>query len=118
MKPVTGSLPIPELTTHRVDTGDDAADQALADLQANKDVWATLNIPARVVILEEIQRDLGGLGQAWVNASLQAKGVPAGGFAEGEEWTIYGGSCACSACCVSHCSAFKRAVTQGCQEDR
>jgi Aldehyde dehydrogenase family len=91
MKPVTGSLPIPELTTHRVDADDDTADQALADLQANKDVWATLNIPTRVVILEEIQRDLGGLGHAWVNVSLQAKGVPAGGFAEGEEWAIYGG---------------------------
>jgi acyl-CoA reductase-like NAD-dependent aldehyde dehydrogenase len=90
MKHVSGSLPIPELTANRVDTGVDAANQALADLEANKDLWVTLNIPTRVVILEEIQRDLSDLGQAWVNVSLQAKGVPAGGFAEGEEWAIYG----------------------------
>ena len=30
----------------------------------------------------------------WVNVSLEAKGVPADGFAEGEEWAIYGGGVA------------------------
>lgn len=41
-------------------------------------------------ILRETDRDLDRVAERWVEANLRQKGVPPGGFAECEEWLIFG----------------------------
>ncbi|MDH4231673.1 MAG: aldehyde dehydrogenase family protein [Nitrospirota bacterium] len=65
-----------------------AADEALKDLQANKDAWAALGIDERIVILEEISRDMLQLAERWVAASIHEKGIPENTLGEGEEWAM------------------------------
>lgn len=65
-------------------------DHAVADLVAQKGTWASLPIIDRVSILGEVQACLQQVGERWVMASLEAKGVPPGGFAEAEEWILFG----------------------------
>lgn len=66
-------------------------DEALAVLQTTKDVWPTLGIPERVALLDEVLCDMAPLGEAWVGASIAAKGLPPGSLGEGEEWFMFGG---------------------------
>lgn len=66
-------------------------DQSLADLQVHKTVWLGLRLDERIHILDEVLERLRGVGERWVAASLEAKGMPPGGFAEAEEWVILAG---------------------------
>ena len=66
-----GALPLPELPSFETVISRETIDQALAELQATKHVWARLDIAAKITILGELQRDLLRQGQRWVTASLQ-----------------------------------------------
>jgi hypothetical protein len=86
-----GAIPIPQPQVLEQVSSREAIDQAIAELHANKDGWACVDLATKAVILDEVHHDLLQLGEQWVEVSLRAKHVPPGGFAEGEEWVIYSG---------------------------
>lgn len=61
-------------------------DQALAVLTAHKDDWATLDIPERIALLNQVKQDLHKVERRWVDASMAAKNSAPGTVVEGEEW--------------------------------
>ncbi len=66
-----------------------AVDETLTVLQAKKDMWVGLDIDERIIILDEISRDLQTVSRRWVAAGSRAKGIsPDNSFAEGEEWVF------------------------------
>ena len=48
-------------------------DQALAVLAAHKDAWATMDIPGRIGLLDQIMQDIPGVEERWLAASMAAK---------------------------------------------
>jgi len=64
--------------------------QALKELQANKHTWWAIELPERIVILDEIISDMQGLADRWVSAILKAKNLPKNSFPAGEEWMTLG----------------------------
>ena len=48
-------------------------DQALAVLTAHKDTWATMDIPGRIRLLDQIMQDIPGVEERWLAASMAAK---------------------------------------------
>ncbi len=48
-------------------------DQALAVLTAHKDAWATMDIPGRIGLLDQIMQDIPGVEERWLAASMAAK---------------------------------------------
>jgi acyl-CoA reductase-like NAD-dependent aldehyde dehydrogenase len=69
-------------------TSQNAIDEALGVLQANKDAWVTLSIDERIAILDEIKHDMIEVADRWIAASINAKGIPALSNGEGEEWVV------------------------------
>ena len=63
-------------------------DAATAELRANKDLWAALDLNERIAILDQILINLYAIGQEWVEATVVAKGVRGNAFAEAEEWAM------------------------------
>lgn len=61
-------------------------DQALGSLHERAGRWARLSPDTYVTILEHLIDGLLESSPRWVAAALEAKGLPAGGQAEGEEW--------------------------------
>ncbi|MBK5109710.1 MAG: hypothetical protein JJE12_16360 [Anaerolineales bacterium] len=61
-------------------------DRALDVLDASKDRWINLQLAQKITILEQLLKDFNHVAQEWVNLSMQAKGIPANIFGEGEEW--------------------------------
>jgi acyl-CoA reductase-like NAD-dependent aldehyde dehydrogenase len=61
-------------------------DQALTVLTAHKDEWAMLDIPRRIVLLDQIKQALAKVEQRWVEASMAAKGTHVETMGESEEW--------------------------------
>jgi len=86
-----GALHYPEPATLAHISSQSTIDQALAELYANKDAWTHMAMAGKAAILSALQGDLQRQGPAWVTATLAAKGVGPGGFAEGEEWSLFGG---------------------------
>ena len=68
-------------------------DRALVVLTANKDVWAMMDIPGRIALLDQIKQDIPKVEKRWIAASLIARGANPGSMAEGNEWgnitTVY-----------------------------
>jgi acyl-CoA reductase-like NAD-dependent aldehyde dehydrogenase len=61
-------------------------DQALAVLTAHKDAWATMDIPGRIALLDQMKQDLSKVERRWIEAGLATKDAHAETLAEGEEW--------------------------------
>jgi len=68
----------------------DSIQQALKELQANKDGWAVTSIDERIGILDEIRRDFIPVSRDWVTLCLEAKGIVPYSHGEGEEWGTLG----------------------------
>ncbi len=85
-----GSMLFPETITHQAETPFDFADQALTDLENQKANWRGLPYNEKISLLDDALHNLPDTGKAWVDLSLKAKGVHPGGFAEAEEWFIFG----------------------------
>ncbi len=83
-----GSAKFPELQEDFPHSPKQEIDQALKTLQANKKKWIDVSLDRRIVILENINRDLSKISDRWVNASLKKKGIPPGSTGEGEEWIV------------------------------
>lgn len=84
-----GAMSFPETATHQILTPFAEADQDLTDLAGHKKTWSQLPLIEKVHLLDEALRDFNSLGEAWVQSSLQSKGVLAGGYTEAEEWFIF-----------------------------
>jgi len=63
-----------------------AIDTALAELRARANAWAQLSAERRSTLLARVVDGLLAIGPRLISASLEAKGLPPGGHAEGEEW--------------------------------
>jgi acyl-CoA reductase-like NAD-dependent aldehyde dehydrogenase len=61
-------------------------DQALRSLHKSADRWARMKPDHCVAILDQLIDGLHRSSARWVAAALEAKGLSAGGQAEGEEW--------------------------------
>src|SRR5512139_1554710 len=68
----------------------EAIQRELQELQQNKDRWATTGIDERIVILDEINRNLISVSQSWVTLCMEAKGILMHTRGEGEEWGTLG----------------------------
>jgi aldehyde dehydrogenase (NAD(P)+) len=64
-----------------------AIDQAILELQDHKNEWASLPLPQKIDLLQQIRRRLGELASAWVEASVRGKGMTPASPEVGEEWT-------------------------------
>lgn len=61
-------------------------DQAVDRLQAHKQKWATLDVRARLVLLDRLLFDCLALAEPWVAAANAAKGIDPRSRTAGEEW--------------------------------
>lgn len=89
--PSQGSYTAPEARTHLPPSTRAEMDAAIADLQAHKGAWVQTGIPARLAMLERIQRNLEAMGERWVQISVEAKGYRLGHPVEGDEWALFAG---------------------------
>ena len=61
-------------------------DQAVAELQANKDSWSRTSAQERVAILAEIKDALMSVSESWAMTAARKKQIPTGSPLAGEEW--------------------------------
>ncbi len=61
-------------------------DAQLESLSENKEVWAKLDISARIAVLREVAELADKAAERWVAAALQAKGIAPDSALAGEEW--------------------------------
>ncbi len=66
----------------------EAIEEGLKTLQANKDAWTETDIDERIVILDEIKRDLTAVAESWVQLCAREKGIPPNTFGEVFEWNM------------------------------
>ena len=68
------------------ETAHPALDQALSELEQNKQRWPMVSVAERIAILDEIKNCLMPVAAAWAETASRKKGIPAGSSLEGEEW--------------------------------
>jgi len=61
-------------------------DQTLAVLSAHKDAWATMDIPGRIALLDQIKQDMPRVEGRWVAAGIAAKENQPETLGEAVEW--------------------------------
>ena len=61
-------------------------DRSIAELAAQADAWARLDIPTKLALLTDVKDRTARVAGAWVEAAVAAKGLPAGSPLAGEEW--------------------------------
>jgi len=71
--------------TSRLSTYTDI-DNAIDALHAASGTWARLDIPTRLALLHDLKQRTARSAEAWVAASVAAKGLSAGSPLAGEEW--------------------------------
>lgn len=84
--PQRGSALIPEATQQIQPTEEAAIDEAVAVLQDHAQGWVDLGIEARIRLLEQLRDRTVAAAPVWVSKAIEAKKIPAGSPAEGEEW--------------------------------
>ena len=83
-----GSTYFAELIKDAKSTPHQDIDELLGSLESHKREWAQLDIKERLLLLEEIRKDLLGVKDQWIQSELEAKGIPPQTFAVAEEWTM------------------------------
>lgn len=61
-------------------------DRAIARLVERKQAWAGLPVKAKIDHLKQVRRNTAKIAKRWVDAAIQAKGIPADSPLVGEEW--------------------------------
>jgi len=61
-------------------------DAAVASLKARKDLWRQVPATERIRILDELVESFSRVTERWVEACLEAEGIPPANPASGEEW--------------------------------
>lgn len=64
----------------------DAYEVALGDLDAAKDTWAQLPVPARIQLLVEMKDGIMAVAKGWAEISARKKGLLPDSAVSGEEW--------------------------------
>jgi len=81
-----GSAKIPE-AEHRIpESSPEQIDEAIATLKDHADEWLRLGIDERLQLLEDIEKSTLAVAERWVREACEAKQIPRGAPAEGEEW--------------------------------
>ena len=57
-------------------------------LQSNKGEWARLEISERLLLLDQVRKDLLAVKDDWIQSELKAKDIPAKSVGVAEEWVI------------------------------
>ena len=63
-------------------------DELLQRLESHKREWARLEIGERLLLLEEVRKDLWAIKDLWIQSELEAKGIPPQTFGVAEEWAL------------------------------
>ena len=61
-------------------------DRAVQELDQAKDIWARIDVPERLKILQEIKEALLPVAEDWAVTAARAKQIPKGSPLAGEEW--------------------------------
>lgn len=64
----------------------DEYEEALAALDAAKDIWAQLPVPERIALLQEVKDNLMTVAEGWAETAARKKLIPEGSPLAGEEW--------------------------------
>ena len=81
-----GSPQFPAVTGSIPSSTQEMMDAAVQTLQEHKDAWVALSNRERIAILDKLINDFAAIGQLWIAASLQAKGIAGDSPGVGEEW--------------------------------
>jgi hypothetical protein len=57
-------------------------------LESKKGEWVSLGIDERLDLLDQVRKDLWEVREDWVQAEIEAKGIPEKSFGVAEEWVI------------------------------
>ncbi|NIM94551.1 MAG: aldehyde dehydrogenase family protein [Anaerolineales bacterium] len=85
---VVGSPHFAELIKDTKATSKDEIDNILQTLASHKGEWAQLEISERLLLLDEVRKDLWEVKDLWINAELSAKSIPERSFGVAEEWVF------------------------------
>lgn len=81
------SAPNSELSNKKLPpSSQEEIDKALAVLSANKDAWATMDIPGRIALLDQIKQDMRQVENRWIAAAFAAKGSEPETLDEAADW--------------------------------
>lgn len=83
-----GSTYFGELIEATKATPNHEVDDLLQILEAHKYEWANLEISERLLLLDEVRKNLLDIQNLWIQAEQSAKGLPADSFGVAEEWVI------------------------------
>ena len=67
-------------------TPPETLDRAVADVRARKDDWVRLNPGRRIALLDRMARGIAAGANAWIEASVEAKGIDPASATVAEEW--------------------------------
>jgi hypothetical protein len=82
----TGTLAIPEPETAVPPTAREDLDAALATLSGHAKTWLDVDVPERIVLLEELIEDTLAAAPAWALRAAEAKGIRRDSPLMGEDW--------------------------------
>jgi hypothetical protein len=83
-----GSAHFAELVKDAKATPNHDIDDLLQTLESHKGEWAQLDISERLLLLDEVRKELWAVKDIWIQSELSAKGIPEGSFGVAEEWVI------------------------------
>ena len=83
---LVGSPQFPQINSKISPTNQAELDDALNELDHNKDKWVQTSPAERKLILEQLLKDMTALMQRWVDASLDARDLKQGTIEAGDEW--------------------------------
>lgn len=81
-----GSPQFPAIAGNIPPTSQSDMDAALRELQAHKDAWVAVAIPARIKLIERLMHDFLAIAERWVAACLQAKSLAPDAPGATDEW--------------------------------
>ncbi len=82
----SGAIDFPEFEGQFQRTSHAEIDKALTELSRKKDEWVSLEIEARIQILDEVMKAMKEVSNEWVAISMEMKNESPDSFGEGEEW--------------------------------
>ncbi len=83
---ISGSPVFPSALQFPERTSEEQIESALNSLAIGRDRWPQIDLTERISLLDEIHRDMSTQASRWVDVSRQAKVIPDGSQAVGEEW--------------------------------
>jgi acyl-CoA reductase-like NAD-dependent aldehyde dehydrogenase len=83
--PAAGAIVIPEAAAQVEHDSTADLDRAVAAVAARKDDWLRLDLPSKIMLLDQLIRDTLAAAEEWNAASLDMRGVTADSPAGGEE---------------------------------